>query len=371
MAWTKPREALRKLPEVLFQNRLSFTFDGIPLVAEDLSLRKKLNLLKVGLGLMLRLDRALGLPPMIQVEPSSLCNLKCPLCPIGTGTMKRQRGQMSFDLFQKILDETGEALVAVFLYSWGEPFLNKDLLRMVEACATRHICTLTDTNGHSLQTLDEALRVVDAGLSGVIIAMDGSTQEIYQTYRKSGDVEKVKRFTALLEEAKVKRGAPTPYTCLRTVVTRENEGDVQNMEKLARDLGVNMFSYKTVGMQTRHQAFREYEPTDGRMRRFEYEDSARRARPSIQCPFPFRQPTIFWDGTVVGCEYDYDLDMPWGRIGEQPFAQIWNSSQAVELRRSIRKGTRGSFCRRVCPYQDRVQDSSYLSCKELRPLRGD
>ena len=209
--------------------------------------------------------------------------------------------------------------------------------------------------------------MVDAGLSAVIIALDGSTQEIYQAYRTSGDVEKVKRCVAFLEEAKVKRGSKSPYTCLRTIVSRENENDLEHLETLAQDLGVNMFSYKTLGMQPCSETFRHFEPTDGNMHRFEYNGSKRRHREPLKCPFPFRQPTIFWDGTVVGCEYDYDLDMTWGKIGEQSLAEIINSPQALKLRHSIRNGTKGDFCRRVCPYQDRIQDSSYLSCKELRP----
>jgi MoaA/NifB/PqqE/SkfB family radical SAM enzyme len=150
------------------------------------------------------------------------------------------------------------------------------------------------------------------------------------------------------------------------VVTRENEKDLGNLEALAGRIGVNMFSYKTVGMQPHRESYREYEPTDPEMRRFGYDEANRRRKYSIQCPFPFRQPTVFWDGTLVGCEYDYDLDQPWGNVHEKPFTEIWNSPRALSLRNDIRKGRRRGFCRNVCPYQDRVQDSSYLSCKGLR-----
>ncbi len=69
-------------------------------------------------------------------------------------------------------------MIAVFLYSWGEPFLNKDLVKMVELSSERNIFTLTNTNGQSLQTLDEALKFVDSGLKAITIAIDGSTQDI-------------------------------------------------------------------------------------------------------------------------------------------------------------------------------------------------
>ncbi|MBN1222598.1 MAG: radical SAM protein [Candidatus Aminicenantes bacterium] len=365
MAWMKPSESLAKLPELLRHNRFSFTFDGVPLNSEDLSYRKKANLMKIGMEMMMRSARSHGLPPTIQIEPTNVCNLACPLCPSGTGTMKRPKGFMSMETFHKILDELQEVLLSVFLYGWGEPFLNQQLPQMIEACTARKILSLTDTNGQCLQSYDKALRVVDSGLTAIIIALDGNTQETYQMYRMRGDVEKVKRCIRFLGEAKAKRNSQTPYICVRTIVTHDNEQELTEIESLSRELGADMFSYKTVGMQPQKERFKDYEPDDYHMRRFEYKESIRISRDPIKCPFPIRQPTVFWDGTVVGCEYDYDLDQAWGNVGDQSLAEIWKGPQAKKLRRSIYQGSRGSFCHRVCPYQDRVQNSSYLVCKEL------
>ncbi len=370
MAWMKTSEALAKLPEALFHGRFSFSYDGIPLVAENLSSKQKVNLLKLGLSSLLRKTQVLGLPAVLQIEPTNICNLKCPLCPAAEEAKDRRHGFMSYEMFQQILEELGDCLIAAYLYSWGEPFLNKHIFRMIEDCAARNIRTLIPTNGQCLQTPEEAQAVVDSGLSALIIAIDGSTQEIYQTYRRGGDVEKVKRCAAHIEEAKVQRGSQFPYTCLRTVVTRNNQNDLPNLEQLARDLGVNMFSTKTVGCKTTDDAFKDFEPTQADLRRFAYEGGARSDKPPIECIFPFRQPTIKWDGTVVGCEFDYDLEYPWGSLGEQMFAAIWNGSQAQNLRRQIHQGAKGVFCEKHCPYQDRVQDSSAIQNLELRPLKG-
>lgn len=363
----KPSGALRKLPELLIGGRYSFTFDGVALTGEALSFRKRTNLLMTGMDMMLGFDKSHALPPIIQVEPTNVCNLECPLCPTGIGSMKRPKGFMALETFNRIINEMGDVLLSVLFYGWGEPFLNRDLPRMIELCTRRNIRTLSNTNGHCLQTPDEALKVIDAGLSGLIIAVDGSTQEIYQRYRKSGDIEKVKRCIANIEEAKAKRSAQMPYTNFRVIVTHDNQDDLPDLEKLSHDLGVNMFSYKTVGMLTRSKKFKDYVPDREEFRRFEYEGSSRLGRPPIWCPFPFRQPTVFWDGTVEGCEFDYNLEASWGKLGEQTFEEIWNSEEAVRLRRRIRKGLpKEGFCR-LCPYQGRIQDSCVLTWKELRP----
>ena len=75
MSWMKSSEALAKLPEIFIQGRLSFNFDGIPLIAEQMSIKKKMNLIKVGLDEMFQSNRAHGLPPIIQLETTNICNL--------------------------------------------------------------------------------------------------------------------------------------------------------------------------------------------------------------------------------------------------------------------------------------------------------
>lgn len=362
-----PWQAIGKVPGLLFSGRVSYDFDGIPITTGYMSWRKRINLLKTGWGALVKSDRAYGLPPIIQVEPANVCNLRCPLCPTGSGTLERPQGIMELETFRRIIDETGETLIAVHLFCFGEPFLNRRLPEMVKLCSSREIHTLTSTNGHFLQTPEEAEATVDSGLGTLIIAVDGSTQEIYQSYRKQGDLDKVKRCIEMVEKAKTRLGSSSPYTVLRAVVTADNANDIPNLERLARDLNVNMFSTKTVGCMTHEDGFREFEPHEQEFRRFEYSGASRVGGEQIRCIFPFRQPIIFWDGTVVGCEYDDAMEMAFGRVGREDFHTIWNSMAAQNLRRSILSGSnKPGFCRK-CPYQDRVIEGCGLWCKELRP----
>ena len=362
MGWMRLPGALGRIPDLFIRNRLHFTFDGAPVSSAALSYRQRLNLIKAGIDMMLRRNRVFALPAVVQIEPTNVCNLQCPICPTGSNECGRPRGFMSLETFQRILDEIGDSLILAVLYGWGEPFLNKNLPRMIGECTARNIRTMTSTNGHCLQTLDEALQVVDAGLSLLVIALDGSTQEIYGTYRKGGNVEKVKRCAALIEEAKAKRGSPLPYTNLRVVVTRNNYQDLGNLEKIARDSRINMFSYKSLGCLVQTAEFINFEPEVENLCRFP--SSATERRSVVRCPYPFRQPTVFWDGTLVGCEFDLDLDFPYGKLD---YRNLWNSSTALHVRRAVRGDLpQPRFCRR-CPYRGRTQDSCILSHVELRP----
>ncbi|NQT88309.1 radical SAM protein [bacterium] len=353
-------DAVARVPALLLGGRFDFDFDDLPLHARGLSARKRLNLMRCALG------PRFALPPMVQIEPTNACNLQCPLCPTGSGMKPRPTGHMAWDTFQTILDELGDTLVGAVLYSWGEPFLHPRMTDMVAACTARNIATVTSTNGHFLQTPEEAEAIVDAGLGALVIAIDGSDQDTYESFRRSGNIHKVIRCATLVEEAKAHRGSPVPYTALRTVVTEANRADLGNIERVARETGVNMFSYKSVCRQFEAGALEAFEPSDPDLARYRYDESGQRQAVPFRCRYPFRQPTIFWDGAVVGCEYDYELETPWGRIGEQPFPAIWRNAQADALRRAIHSGKgRPAFCGR-CPYQDRVGKSCVLTSRELR-----
>ena len=112
-------DGLVKLPGLLAFGRLSHTFDGVPMVARHLPMRKRLNLARSGVDALLGRTVLTSLPPTAQVEPTNKCNLKCPLCPTGSGSMARARGTMSMDTFLKVLDELGDVLVTMVLYCWG------------------------------------------------------------------------------------------------------------------------------------------------------------------------------------------------------------------------------------------------------------
>ncbi len=71
MAWMKESEALTKLPELLIQGRFSFTFDGVPLVAERLSFQKRMNLFRTGIDMMLGSSYSHALPPTVQMPQKS------------------------------------------------------------------------------------------------------------------------------------------------------------------------------------------------------------------------------------------------------------------------------------------------------------
>ena len=90
---------------------------------------------------VLKNSRVVGYPYLVYIDPINICTLKCPLCPTGQNSKARSRGKMSFDNFKKIIDEIGDYLYFVGLYNWGEPFLNKDIFKMIKYSKSKKIKT--------------------------------------------------------------------------------------------------------------------------------------------------------------------------------------------------------------------------------------
>ena len=115
-------------------------------------------------------------PPAVMIEPTNICNLKCPLCPSGNGTLSRQRGMMSLCDFKSIVDQIHHKVGMLILWNQGEPYLNPEFNQMVAYAAGKKLYTMTSTNA-SLPLDHEA--IVRSGLDRIIISMDGISEETY------------------------------------------------------------------------------------------------------------------------------------------------------------------------------------------------
>lgn len=68
-------------------------------------------------------------PKSLVIELTNICNLRCPLCP--SSVSYRQKGVMPFSNFVHIAETLPKSISSLELYLSGEPFLNKDLFRII------------------------------------------------------------------------------------------------------------------------------------------------------------------------------------------------------------------------------------------------
>ena len=281
-----------------------------------------------------------GRPFMLMVEPSSLCNLHCPLCAVGAKKLTRDQGHMPLEWFRQIIDEMGPYLIHLTLWNQGEPFLNPDLLPMIRYAKAKKMVVLTSTNGHFLDSREGAEQLVTSGLDDLIISMDGATQETYQKYRKGGDFQRVIRGIRNLVMAKKHLGSARPYIELQFLIMKHNQHEIETFRSLARDLRVNKISLKTVQVENPDEG-RRYLPDRSVHRRYTLDDNSLQLKGSVRdnCRWIWFCPVINSDGTVCACCFDKDHTSPLGNVFQsRSLTQIWQGEKYQAFRRRILSG---------------------------------
>jgi len=322
-----------KIPEPI-----TYEHDTIKYIWENISDRKYKNYwLRLQPGAINSLDyRAYGQPVVMQIEPTNMCNLQCPLCPVAQKTLQRESRHMRFEEFKKIVDDVQDHALLLILWDWGEPLTNPDLPRMIRYAADRDIRTVTSTNAHLLNDDKRVEEILSSGLSTLIVAIDSIHADIYQKYRKKGSIEKALSGLRKTIEIKKRIGSSTTIN-LRMVVMRQNEHEVAGMERVARRIGADVFTVKTlnpacgeVGLDS------ELVPKDPRYQRLEYRPGTWERVPiDRDCERPWIMANIYSDGSVVPCCYDFDATMKVGNALEEPFSTIWNGPAFVAIRKKI------------------------------------
>lgn len=369
--WQHFADAPRTAWELALRGRHSFVFDHMPVTVRGMSRRQRLNTLRAGLNLVHRRLSPWAWPLNMQFELASCCNLRCPVCPVGTGELARPARFLDVDLFERAMAEVGPYLLIAALWAWGEPLLHPELERVLAIAARYPFATLISTNGQSLDqpSVQRALRLSPP--TYLIVALDGLTDETNAVYRKGARLAPALAGVRALAEWKRRSGARLPILHMRVLVMRHNEHEVPRLRQFAADHDFDMLSLRSLSIidSADQRTHVDLLPQSAGLRAYSYEGGQRARRTDFVCQHAFTFPTLLADGTVVSCEQDYNAIRPYGVMArDTSFAEIWFGAQARAVRRTIRDTPAElSFCRN-CPYADRSTSSCSFESHLLHPF---
>lgn len=280
--------------------------------------------------------KASAYPYQIQVEPTNTCNLKCACCPVGMGEIKRPAKHMEPELFKSLVDDMERWLMYMILWDYGEPLMHPQLPEMVEYAASKDIRTAISTNAHFLNKNDYVEALFKAGLSTLIVAIDSLDGDGYEIYRREGKLSAA--LSGLNNAIEMKRCLGVgPLINLRMVLMKHNEHEMSDMRSLAKELGVDLFSVKTLNPTTGHTSKdEELLPKRSSHRRYKYiPGTFERVRSNHPCNRVWKMTNIFSNGEVAPCNNDHNGQLRLGNIHETPLSEIWNSPEYCKLRKRL------------------------------------
>jgi radical SAM protein with 4Fe4S-binding SPASM domain len=280
-----------------------------------------------------------GLPMTISVEPTTACNLRCPECPSGLRAFTRPTGNLKADFFKNTIDELYKDLLYLIFYFQGEPYINPDFLDMVKYANEKGIYTITSTNGHFLNDKN-AKATIESGLDRMIISVDGTTQEVYENYRKAGKLESVLQGARNVVKWKKELKSATPHIIFQFLVVKPNEHQIPEIYKLAEEIGVDEVKLKTAQVYD-YENGNDLIPTIGKYARYEETaDGTWRVKNELlnHCWKLWHSCVITWDGMVVPCCFDKDATHRLGDLKKESFAELWQGEAYDNFRKMLLKG---------------------------------
>ncbi len=277
-----------------------------------------------------------GLPIAISIEPTTSCNLRCPECPSGLRSFTRPTGMLQENLYKKTIDELSETLLYLIFYFQGEPYLHPNFLDLVKYASQKGIYTATSTNAHYLSD-ENAKKTVESGLDRMIISIDGTTQEVYEQYRVGGNLEKVIEGTKNILHWKKELKSKTPHVIFQFLVVKPNQHQLEEVRKLAKELGVDEIGFKTAQIYDYEQGS-DLIPTIDKYSRYKQADnSSYKIKNKLldHCWKMWHSCVITWDGLVVPCCFDKDAEYRLGDLKKYTFKEIWQNEAYKNFRKSL------------------------------------
>ncbi|MCC6251626.1 MAG: SPASM domain-containing protein [Bacteroidia bacterium] len=280
-----------------------------------------------------------GLPASISVEPTTSCNLRCPECPSGLRSFTRPTGMLQENTFKKTIDELHKTLLYLIFYFQGEPYLNPKFLDMVAYASQKKIYTATSTNAHYLND-ENCKKTIKSGLHRLIISIDGTTQETYQSYRIGGQLSKVIDGTKRMVRWKNELKSKTPHLIFQFLVVKPNEHQIEEVIKLAEELGVNEVRFKTAQIYDYKHGNRLIPDNDKFSRYRKNSDGTYSVKNNMlnHCWKMWHSCVITWDGKVIPCCFDKNASHSLGETGKNDFKTIWRGKLYNNFRKAILKG---------------------------------
>lgn len=278
----------------------------------------------------------LSTPFSLLMDVSNICNFRCSFCPTGDEKLlksfNRPQGVMGLKLFSKVIDDISKfdkKLKVLMLYKDGEPFINKNLGKMIAYAKSRNIADSVETTSNgSLIDESRAIEVIEAGLDKIRISIEHindagykkvtSVYSNYESIRKNVEFlfrEKNRVGSNLKIHVKIidiglscdeKSQFFNDFTCISDSINIDTLMGFSLSEQKDFTLGIKV----STGMDGKSPIKKD--------RRI--------------CPAPFYNMAVNFNGLVSVCCVDWSWGTTIGDARKENLMDIWNGKALREFR---------------------------------------
>lgn len=265
-------------------------------------------------------------PVSIGIDPGNICNLKCPLCPTGSGNLNYKRSFMDLATFKTVIDKI-PSLKRISLFNWGEPFLNKEIFEMIKYAKNKKIFVTVHSNFSLKKDNNFFVNIVQSGLDNLTLSIDGAFQARYEKFRVGGDLDLVISNIKTLIDVKNQYQSKKPEIIWKYTINQFNEQEIDVAKKIAAQIGIKFITSK-VEVHDMPDAFFDTPITERNQqwlpKNQEYIHELSVNRP---CDRLFTSLVVNPDGKVFPCCYLTDENNVFGDLLKDDFQDIWQNDK--------------------------------------------
>ena len=317
-------------------------------------------------------------PTIFNIETTNYCNMKCVMCP-RTIYMTRKNIWIDDNLFEQMLDnikvhekkdldnfwswlekdanfnpneisENGFYFSVVsrclILHGYGEPFLDKYLIKRLDACKKRNIPTYFSCTPATM-TVEKAVKAMESGLTVLKFSLDAMDDETIKSIRgKRADYfDSIMKIKTLLKIKKERNFKTLFVPCM---ISLNNDDKSKEIQKKFLDFWKNEDVYAYVKSQDNRWHFEQNQ---------ELENKSHYAKQ--YCEYPWTSLTVMAEGNVVPCTQISNNEIILGNVNKKSLKDIWNSEEYQNFRNMHITGNfpKGHKCVEKC---DQVKLFEYL-----------
>jgi len=275
-----------------------------------------------------------SLPNIVWIEPTNLCNLKCPMC-LTSYPGGMEKGVMSMEVFAKAARETAGFALDCYLLLAGEPLLNPQIVPMIKLLKSLNMTVIIDSNG-ALLSGEKAEGIVDAGLDLISFSFDGYTPEVYENIRVNAKFNDT--LNNLLHLLEIKRALRKRHPHVR-IKCIENPRRPDKFNAELREAFRRRFNgYEVEFMISTPGDWNGQLPEQDAYQLSQTRPIDPKAPGYHPCPQLWSALTVRWNGQVGSCCGDLRGENLLGDLKEKSLREIWNDAPMITLREKHIKG---------------------------------
>lgn len=317
----------------LYKNYISYL--------QNFTFKKLFNALYNSYEYKLKRINLKSFPSAYGIDIGNFCNLKCPLCPTGTNCQDRKKKFMTFADYKIIFDKIKDYAFVVNLYNWGEPFLNKDVFKIIKYTKENSVGVLLSTNLNHMA--DEMIdKIINLKLDKMVLSIDGASQETYGEYRRGGNFNKVIENLRKIVKRKKELNSNYPRIVWQYLINKKNEQDIKKAKMIAKELGIKInFLYMRTSQLIRKKGWKLNKKLNEEWISENFKGSPKEASSTINtkgpCLYPFKQLYVNPEGTTSPCCALYDEKTDFGNLLKEDLKGLWNNNLYISARARFSK----------------------------------